>query len=122
MEIPGLTWVGGADNVGGMYLGLVTTGLRPLFAGSTEVFQAQGFLNGFSWDLTGGSGSLKLQPPPLPDGTPRSPITIAGTISGGCCLAPWTVVGISGAWYRQWTLTDVDGVVQVTDLIAFEVG
>ncbi len=99
-----------------MYLGLVTTGLRPLFAGSTEVFQAQGFLNGFAWDLSGGSGSLRLV-------NPLGVVTtITASISGGCALAPWTVTGPSGSWSRQWTLTDVDGVVQVTDQIAFEVG
>ncbi len=85
---------------------LVTTGVKPLTIGSTELFQLTPYLNGLLWALS--SVTLYLVDP---TGTVT---TIAGTVLGYTNTAPWTVAGPAGTWVRAWKCVDANGVVQYT--------
>ena len=84
----------------------VTTGVKPLTIGSTELFQLTPYLNGILWQLS--SATLYLVDP---TGTT---ITIAGSVSGYTNTAPWTVIGPEGTWVRAWKCVDAQGIVQYT--------
>jgi hypothetical protein len=96
---------------------LVTTGLKPLTLGSTELFEAAPVLDLQPWNLAGGSAQLILADPI------GSLTTITGTIgaSGYSVTAPWTVAGPVGNWTRAWRLVDATGIIQVSLPIVFEV-
>ncbi len=94
---------------------LVTTGPTRYFVGSSIQFQLDAELNQLPWDLTGGSGSLKMTAPDA------STVTISATIQGRGAVAAWTVSNIPGVWVRAWDVTDSTGVRQVSEPITFEV-
>ena len=85
---------------------LVTTGVKPLTIGSTELFQLTPYLNGIIWPLVSATVYLVS-----PTGTI---ITIAGSVSGFTNTAGWTVIGPEGSWVRAWKCVDVNGIIQYT--------
>lgn len=100
-----------------MNTALVTTGIKPLAIGSTELFQLAADLDMLPWNLAGGTVYCLLRDPT------GALITIPATISGGgyTVTAPWTVVGPVGNWTRAWDATDASGIRQITDPLVFAV-
>lgn len=84
-------------------------GPSTLTIGSTELFELSAMLDGQLWNLVGGVVTLTLADP---NGTKT--IINATSIYNGGAQAPWTVAGTAGNWKRAWTVTDANGVTQVS--------
>jgi hypothetical protein len=93
-----------------------TTGLFPLVIGSSEVFICDAFANQLPWSaIAGGTVNLLLSDP---NGVQY---TVPATIVGATPSANWTIIGPVGQWGRGWSITDSNGVTQVSATEAFEV-